>query len=255
MKLISLNIWGGRVYEPLLKFVREQCAEIDVFCFQEVYRTSAQRIATETARANIYQELADILPDFVGYYTPTEDNWAEEGPTDFPLEYGLAIFVKKSFTDTDFRDTFIHKHKGAPRSEIGFSAARAMQILQVAADGKTYTICNLHGLHNGKGKTDSDERVAQSEKITEALERISGAKILCGDFNLEPHTKSIAVIESAGMRNLIKDYGVTSTRSNLYKKEVRFADYTFISAEVELKTFTVLNTEVSDHLPMLIEFA
>ena len=36
MKIISLNIWGGRVHKPLLDFLKNH-TEVDVFCLQEVY--------------------------------------------------------------------------------------------------------------------------------------------------------------------------------------------------------------------------
>ena len=39
MKLITLNLWGGRVKQPLIDFLLEQEADTAIFCFQEVYKT------------------------------------------------------------------------------------------------------------------------------------------------------------------------------------------------------------------------
>ena len=66
-------------------------------------------------------------------------------------------------------------------------------------------------------------------------------------------TESMKVLEK-GMRNLVKDYGVTSTRSHFYKKRGKFADYILVSPEVEVKDFKVLQESVSDHLPLYLEF-
>ena len=37
MKLITLNIWGGHVLEPLLNFMVSH-HDVDIFCLQEVYQ-------------------------------------------------------------------------------------------------------------------------------------------------------------------------------------------------------------------------
>ena len=78
-------------------------------------------------------------------------------------------------------------------------------------------------------------------------------KILCGDFNLLPNTESLAIL-SEDMKNLVKDFDITSTRSKLYTKPEKFADYILVSPDVSVKKFTVMQDEVSDHLPLLLEF-
>ena len=57
------------------------------------------------------------------------------------------------------------------------------------------------------------------------------------------------------MRNLIAEFGITSTRSSLYTKPLRFADYMFVSNGIEVKDFKVLPDEVSDHLALYLEFS
>jgi exonuclease III len=120
MRLISLNTWALRVYEPLITFVKEQAATTDIFCFQEVYHTTSDQ-------------------------------------------------------------THVDEPPGR-------------------ADGQ-----------------------------------------------------SLAILEE-GMKNLIKEYGVTDTRSSLYTKPIRFADYILVSPEIRINNFKVLAEEVSDHLPMVLEF-
>ena len=55
------------------------------------------------------------------------------------------------------------------------------------------------------------------------------------------------------LRNLTREYAVTSTRSSHYSKNGKFADYIFTSADVRVLDFHVLEDEVSDHLPLLLE--
>lgn len=241
------------MFEPLVSFIKKNNRETDIFCFQEVYKTITDQKMVGDARANIFEEIVDVLPDHEGHFASSEDNWSESGITDFPLQFGQAIFVRKSLDCRACGNVFVHKYHGAERSEIGFSAPRAMQHVCIKGDEKEYTICNMHGLHNGSGKDDSGERIKQSENIKKFLDSVTSSKILCGDLNLLPDTKSMAILEK-GMQNLIKDNGVISTRSSYYQKEPRFADYMLVSPDIEILDFKVLPDEVSDHLPLLLKF-
>lgn len=258
MKLISLNIWGGRVHEPLLSFIKNNASDTDIFCFQEVYRSDSmiEEMGGETmdgAYASIYNEIVESLPNHLGYFASAEDNWNEHGPTDFPLQYGNAIFIRKTLEPKTCTTHFVHKYLAAPRSKTGFSGARLVLKICFSKADKKYTVINFHGLHNGLGKEDSDERIAQSQKIKEILNQSEGPKILIGDFNLLPGTESMAILEE-GMRSLIKEYGIISTRSSYYKKETKFADYALISSDIEVRDFKILDDEVSDHLALQLEF-
>lgn len=115
-------------------------------------------------------------------------------------------------------------------------------------------IANVHGLWNGKGKSDTEGRLEQGRRIHDFIERHPEQIIIVGDFNLDPDTKSLAITE-AGMRNLIKEYGITSTRTSLYTKEGKFADYALVSPGVNVLDFKVLPDEVSDHAALYLEIA
>ena len=77
---------------------------------------------------------------------------------------------------------------------------------------------------------------------------------MSGDFNLLPDTQSIKKLENFGLRNLVKEYNITSTRTSFYTKSEKFADYAFVSSEIAVKDFKVLPDEVSDHSPLYLEF-
>ncbi len=53
--------------------------------------------------------------------------------------------------------------------------------------------------------------------------------------------------------DLIKEYKITSTRS-LSKNRPEVVDYVIVSPEISVNNFAVLGEEVSDHLPLLLEF-
>jgi endonuclease/exonuclease/phosphatase family metal-dependent hydrolase len=243
MKLISLNIWGGKVHEPLIEFFKKYQDEIDIFCLQEAFNNAitARPIHDESVM-NIFDELAHVLPNHTGYFNPSQTN-----------EEGIATFARNDLSIKKQGDTFVFRWLDAMENNDARTMGRNMQYIEVEENGKSVTIANVHGLWNGVGKTDTEDRLEQSKNIKSFLGSIDGDKILCGDFNLLPDTHSLALLED-GYRNLVKEKGITSTRSHFYSKPEKFADYILVTPDVEVKEFKVLEDVVSDHLPLLLEF-
>lgn len=101
-------------------------------------------------------------------------------------------------------------------------------------------------------KTDTDDRLEQSRKICSFISSCSGQVVVMGDFNLNPDTQSLAIAEE-GMRNLVTEFGITSTRTSFYTREGKYADYALVSPEVYVVDFKVLPDEVSDHAALWLE--
>lgn len=242
MKLMTLNIWGAHVNDALLAFI-QQSQDIDIFCFQEVYHNARQKVSTEDRwhNLNIYAEIAATLPHHQGLFRPVVDNI-----------YGLAIFIRKDLELVAEGVVTIHDNPDYPGA--GPSHKRILQWIEYRSTDQIYSILNVHGLWNGKGKTDSPERITQSKRIRAFMDTVKGPKILCGDFNLTPETESLQIL-AEGMNNLIKTYQVNSTRTSLYPKAEKFADYVFTSPEITVNAFQVLPVEVSDHAPLLLDFS
>ena len=252
MKILSLNVWAGIRYEPLMAFIERYASEVDAFCFQEVFSTTSDRTQSGEARVNLYQEMERILPGFQGFFDGAQDGIDMAGAVDFPTSYGLAAFVKEGLPIIGHGDFMVYATRNGKDSERGITVPRNLQYLRFDFDGIKLTVANLHGLWNGGGKGDAPERIEQSRLTKEFLDQEPGAKVLVGDFNLWPETESLKLLE-AGMRNLIKKNGITSTRSPLYNKENKFADYALVSPDVKVNGFKVLPDVVSDHLAMLLD--
>lgn len=254
MKIVSLNTWGGRAgREGLLEFFEAHQNDTDIFCLQEIWSAPYEHLegkrvgGTEIDHTQIMtsglQDITALLPDFTPYFRPHHGD-----------HYGLLMMVKNTLPVNVEGEIFVHKHKGyIPDGDIG-NHARNIQFVTITVDGTPLTIINFHGLWNGQGKGDSEDRLAQSQKIKAFIETLSGNIVFCGDFNLLPTTESIHVLESTGLRNLIKTYGVTSTRTSHYTKSEKFADYLFVSKEIAVTDFQVLPDEVSDHSPLQLVF-
>lgn len=254
MKVITLNTWGGRAGKEVLLDFFERYSDVDIFCLQEVWSASydnydgisagGRKIDQNKVLTHGVQEISKVLSNHQVFFRPH-----------FLENYGLAIFVKKDISVLAEGEMFVHKHEGfVPDGDIGLHA-RNIQYVTVNHNDIPLTVINFHGLWNGKGKTDSEERILQSKRIIDFVESLDTPVILTGDFNLLPETESISIIEGFGLRNLIKEYNIKSTRTSLYDKEEKYADYTFVSKEISVNNFSVLTDVVSDHSPLFIDLA
>jgi len=244
MKLICLNVWGGNLKEDLCAFVAKHADDTDIFCFQEVTnKTTSNREVLGKIDRDIYDAIVKLLPGHEGFFATEQTG-----------EEGNAIFIKSSIGVYKVCDVFVYRYLDAMIDDDSSTLGRNIQAVFFSIDNQRYTIINFHGLWDCRGKIDTVDRLDQSQKIKDFIDnKAEGKIILVGDFNLNPDAKSLSIFEDK-MRNLIKDYDVSSTRSCLYKKPEKFADYVIVSKDVDVVRFEVLQDVVSDHLPLLLEF-
>lgn len=255
MKILSLNIWDARVFNPLMKFF-ENNQDVDIFCLQEVFNGKEPgTFRGEGQVMNGFAEITKRLPDHIGFFRPAEDSLDDKPARGLSIPYGLAIFVKKGINILSHHHDYVFGDTNKFLSDDAKTHRRIVQTVCISRNNNPLAISNFHGLWNGKGKTDTPERIEQSRKVKQHINSFNHSVVLVGDFNLLPDTESLAIVAD-GMKNLIKDYGITSTRSKLYtkhEKPVLFADYIFTTSDIEIKDFKVLQDVVSDHLPLCVE--
>lgn len=236
------------MFDNLKEFIIEHKDTTDIFCFQEVMRTiSDHKIVDEYYRANIYNELCNLLPDFVSYFAPYSI-WSIESKVDYHLEWGNAIFARRMIW---IQSTWINHFWSYTPDNI---QNKNFQYITIQNEWKLFSIVNIHWLRTGTGKDDTEQRIEQFTIIKDFTKQLHGQIIIMGDFNLNPDTQSLAILQE-WMKNLISEYNIQSTRSKLYRQygQMHFADYAIISPEIIVKDFSVPYSEASDHLPLILE--
>ncbi|MFA6227231.1 MAG: endonuclease/exonuclease/phosphatase family protein [Candidatus Paceibacterota bacterium] len=254
MKIVSLNTWGGLAGKDLLlSFFEKYRNEVDIFCLQEIWAgpykkldgqvVGGRNLEHDKIMINGKQEISRILPNYTAYFRPHLMD-----------HYGLLMLIKKDLEVLEEGEVFVHKEKGhIPEGDVGHHA-RNIQYIKIDTEKGSRTVINFHGLWNGKGKGDSEDRLLQSDKIVDFIKKASSPVVLCGDFNLLPETESLNKFEKIGLRNLIKENNIKSTRTSLYTKPEKYADYIFTSKDIKVEDFKVLPEEVSDHNALLLDF-
>ncbi len=234
----------------LLEFLKSH-TDVDVFCFQEVWNGGEHMLDKKSGGSWLEKRSPTLLSDLrsvmSGYHARFRPHFY-----DF---YGLALFIKNGLEIVDEGEIYIYKEKGWVSPEEAGNHARTLQYVTIQMSEGPLTIVHVHGLWNGKGKGDSDDRLEQSRRIVDFVSALGHPFVLVGDFNLRPDTESLKMIEGIGVRNLISEYGITSTRTSHYTKPEKFADYAFVSEGITVNDFKVLPDEVSDHAPLYIEFS
>ncbi len=237
MRIIFLNIWQGKLFKKFKGFLLKESFLTDIFCFQEV-------------SPQLFLKISKILVNFKGSHVFRKEYYPSH------LGYGHAIFIKKNLKIISFGKKPIFEDKD---NMAGF-----MQYLSLEVNAKTIFLGNVHGAPHPGNKLDTELRLNQSEEIIKYFKNKKGPIIFGGDFNLLPWTESIKMFEKAGYRNMVKEFNIEKTRNELswevhskekeYFEKQYFADYVFVSPEIKVNDFKVPDIEISDHLPMILNF-
>ncbi|WP_148264508.1 endonuclease/exonuclease/phosphatase family protein [Roseobacter litoralis] len=261
---MCLNGWGGKLHEALVPYVAESAP--DVLCLQEVVHSPISEKDWLTyrdgdhilpQRANFFRDVARALPEHTATFCPAAQGVLWDEDQSFPSQWGLATFVHKSIPIIGQVQGFVHKgyspvgYGDHPRSR----SAHGIRVYDYNSD-RCISVTHMHGLRDLNGKMDTPERAEQAQRLLALSRHISepgDLRIVCGDFNVEPHSETLEILGAAGLSELVTGRGFTSTRNTQYKKSGKFADYMLISDADAVQEFNVVyNPEVSDHCPLVL---
>ena len=233
----------------ILDFLVSKRDEVDVFCFQEMMRVTGDDefdpLFDPKEIRNTMETFSQLLPGFEHRFATMYGN-----------DFGIATFVRPGLEIADCFERFVHLDDTRIPLPKGSEGAHSRKVLVTEISG--VRIANFHGLWiEGYGKNDHPDRIVQSRRILEALFPSDKPTVLIGDFNLNPETESLKMLESAGFVNLVSKFGIPTTRTSLYSKREAFpfADYALATPNVPVADFRTLPDEVSDHAALFLELA
>jgi hypothetical protein len=265
MKIMSLNGWGGKLHSELLAFLEKE--EPDVLCLQEVVHSPLANEDWLTyrdgdhvlpQRANFFKDVCQALPDHAATFCPAAQGVLWDGERAVPSRWGLATFVHQSFPVIAQAQDFVFKAY-LPDGYGDHPRSRTAHAVRLDDHERERTVCitHMHGLRDLNGKGDTPQRLEQAHRLLDLSRRISRPEdlvVICGDFNVEPGSETLRVLEAAGLTELVTGRGFASTRTSHYSKPGRFADYMLVGRPHAVKAFEVVyEPEVSDHCPLLLK--
>jgi len=226
MKIVFLNVWGEEMRDGLADFLKDQTKDTDIFSLQEMT-----------------DEVKDRCKDIFLNYTEISDYKYISDHDNFPQ----TLYIRNNI-EVLSSGTLLYE-----------SADSGLAIYaEIKVDGSRLYICNVHGTARPNNKLDSPGRLKQSKDIIEFFQNKNVPVIIGGDFNLEPDIESVKIFGRYGYRDLIKEFNIETTRNHFAwdrypDNKMYYSDYIFLDKKVDLKSFSVIENEVSDHLPLLLE--
>ena len=264
MQIMCLNGWGGKRYETLLPYLTASAP--DILCLQEVVHSpetdkdwltyrDGDHILPQ--RANFFRDVCRALPGHVATFCPAAQGVLWDGEAQVPSQWGLATFVHRAHPVIGQVQGFVHKgyspvgYGDHPRSRN----AHGVRVYDYEAD-RAISITHMHGLRDLAGKMDTPERAAQAQRLRDLSDAVSeegDLRVVCGDFNVEPGSETLRLLEATGLVELVTARGFEGTRTSDYAKPGKFADYMLVSDVDAVQGFYVIrDPEVSDHCPLVL---
>lgn len=264
MRIVWLNAWGGAVWPALGDWIEDVAP--DVLFLQEVirapvpspdwliYRDAHRRL---DQRADLYADISARLPAHQSFFAA-----AARGPLEdaqgcvFASEHGLGTWVARGLAVSDYATAFVHG-RYRPDGWGPEPVPRTMQMLRLHGPSGAVVLAQLHGLRESHGKGDTPARARQADRIAGALTgfaRPDEPLALGGDFNLLPGSGTFERLAQLGLSDLVTKSGIADTRTALYRKPQRHANYLVVRDSLAVAGFAVPSEPVvSDHRPLVLE--
>jgi len=239
LKILQWNIWGREKVENILKLVKR--VNSDILCFQELMIG---------ATYNNGRDVAKIISEKTGL----EYNFALAHKADDGRILGNGIFSRfKIIKNSNF---FIADSKN---SNDYSSQGRSCAVSKIKiSNKKNITIATAHSSYNNKF-IENEAKLNEIKRLVNFFKNNTHRLVFTGDLNIAPSAESIRQIE----KHLVHcgpDYKkpTWTTKPFSYKgfeeDKLRWRlDYAFATKDIKIINSKIIQTEYSDHLPILVE--
>lgn len=230
--------------------------DFDVIHLQEVAGKNTN-IGMITTKRDCYKELQKILGESYAGVLVRTDRFTSSPDAYF----GNAIFYKKEFPRIDTNIVWTRKNEEPfpSDSKTYEDTGRAILHVTLSFKGTPVSFLTTHGAW-AKIPVEHPHQTKQGDIIIEYLKKVSSPFIFSGDLNLDPNQPLIQKLDSLS-RNLIRENHVSNTlnprthyaRAKLFPPGIA-VDYIFASRDITVKSFRVVEEDISDHLGLVAEF-
>lgn len=260
MKLININV-GIKIdnSKKIGDFLKSYNA--DIIALQEVVRHLDDSVFDEyQSKSKIENILENTYP--YTFFGPlwVSDAFRKNGQIhrDFGglIEQGNEILSKYLIEDAE--NLHYYKTYTYARDWTNWQTedhGRALVRTELSINGQILQVLNLHGIWTSDKKGDQ-RTVKECEFVVATALKKDLPTIITGDFNLFPETESIQIINK-NFTNLIDKFGIKTTRPD-FKDNIdvgnNVVDYIFVNSKIKVNDFGVIHTDISDHLPLYLDF-
>lgn len=252
LSVLQLNINADNFWNRLVPFLKEQ--SFDILQLQEV-TGEGTIIGNLECKHDVFAELQKILKgNYEGVLSVTQ-----RFTSSHTSYFANATFYNKSFRLKDNHElTLYHETEFHPSDALSYEhVGRRLLHLILEKEGQEISFLNIHFAWGPTPK----ERLYQTEqgdKLVHYLNSVKKPFVLTGDFNLTSDQPTIQKVEKLAV-NLTKQNHITNTLNpRLHRAKELFpqglaVDYIFASEGIKVKSFDVIEKDLSDHLGLVAE--
>ncbi|HEX6574974.1 MAG TPA: endonuclease/exonuclease/phosphatase family protein, partial [Gemmatimonadaceae bacterium] len=201
-----------------------------------------QEVDRNTRRSGSVDQLARLreLTGYRGRFAKTIDY---DGG-----EYGIAILSKWRIASTAYAPLTV------TAVTTGTNTAYEARGAIIARIVSPYGIIRVVNTHLDASGSDT-YRIEQAKTLVAVAkaQADSGFTLLGGDMNSEPSSRTIASIQQSGWTDLFEQCGSGEPNSFPADKPVKRIDYLFGQGGLRCNRARILDTQASDHRPVLFE--
>lgn len=263
MFLLSLNVALFETNnEKLYQFLLKQ--DPDIVCLQEI----AHSLDPNVDPAFLSKDYVDKATNNLKYsfFSPTwmiknfhQKNFHQQENFDFDFGGFLKSgnYIKSRFRILKKTNIFMTNKNIKVTDWSGWPErqSKAVQVVDLALPKSKLRILNYHGIWT-KEKIGNQSTLKACQKINKLAKEVDYPVIITGDFNLFPDTESMKVFKDSFI-SLVDKHQIRTTRpktNELSHLEQNVVDYIFVTRGIKVNSFQVLDTDVSDHLPLILDF-
>ena len=249
LKIMQINVWQGRLLEPLLTFIREEAP--DVIFAQEIYSypelvdprspwscfNTLELIAEQNQLNHTYFSPASIFPMFGRH-----------------LSYGNAILSK-----FDFEHTSTHYTNGSEPLQIDQphyfdgNTVRSFQHAVIRTGNTKLNLINHHG-HWVKHPHGDGVSANSLLKIAGYIKQLDAPIIAGGDLNVAPDSFAVVAFKKVvNLRDLVGGTDAVTTLSQAHRVQNVISDYILTSPDLDIHRVEVSDKLISDHKAVIAE--
>lgn len=236
-----MNAWTIRLATRIEDMVMKEAP--DIIALQEVFESVADLGFFPTLT-----ELADNLRFHHRYHSPV---YAIQLMTSKP-EFGNAIVSNLALEDKQTYFTNLEYNPSMSLENDDYNVRNFQHVTIKDQDGRQIHIINHHGYHVPGHKNGNDFTMKACQQIADYARQLDGPVIITGDFNLLPDSESIEILNK-DFRNLTKEYGLQTTRTDLTHKSEP-CDFIFVNDKVAVNDFYASEVVASDHQGLVLDF-
>lgn len=247
IKFIQVNIYKGKYLDPLIDFLRQE--KPDIVSMQEVAYGDVSYHHDKTI--NLFEYIKEKT-GLDGYFRG-DQKFADSSESLF----GNAVLTKLPITG--FEILSLKKFRPVTLAEFENSAifpylARLAVDVMIDVGGRAVHAISWHGAWTAPPR-DTKETLKQASMVGSYLKSLTAPFILGTDMNNIPGSKTVEIIESVANNLMTGSQVKQTTHPKIHKIAPKgyLVDYIFTSPDFKLKSLTVPEVLVSDHLPVVAE--